>query len=63
MKIKFLTLTLFMLFSTAVFASEGYEMDDYRCPCGAYKEQCEPHPQTCDVSDQMFCSEVCDDEM
>jgi hypothetical protein len=38
----------------------GYTMTDVLCPCGVYKEACEPDfTDECDVSNQMFCYEVC----
>lgn len=47
--------------SGTLLAVPDYGMDDYLCSCGAYKEQCEPHRnESCDVSNQMFCSDVCE---
>lgn len=38
----------------------GYTMTDVLCPCGQYKEACDDDPtDDCDVSNQMFCYEVC----
>jgi hypothetical protein len=56
-----ISLTLSLLFSvSSLKAVPDFGMDDVQCWCGAYKEQCEPHSnEDCDVSNQMFCDDVC----
>ena len=50
----------FALLPNTVNAINNFEMTDVLCQeCGSYKEACEPFQATCNISEQMFCCEVC----